>query len=64
MTFIEKEKMARDETEKIQSEEIEKERRERLEQEAILKKDMTENFDAKVPFHFLSLSLTLKLLSF
>ena len=57
MTFIEKEKLAREETEKKQSEEIEKDRRERLEQEVILKKDMIENFDDKVRFHFLSLSL-------
>ena len=58
MTFVEKEKILREETEKKQAEEIEKDRRERLEQQATLKKDLTESFDAKVPFHFLSFALT------
>ena len=52
MTFIEKEKILREETEKKQAEEIEKDRRERLEQQETLKKDLNESFDAKVPFHF------------
>ena len=52
MTFIENEKMAREEREKKQSQENERDRREMLEQQATLKKDMTECFDAKVPFPF------------
>ena len=54
MTFIEKEKAAREETEKRHNEEKEKETKERLELQATFKQDMTDIFDAKVVFYYFS----------
>ena len=48
LSFIEKEKDARDEMEKRQVEEKERAAKERLESQTTLKQDMTDIFDAKV----------------
>ena len=52
LSFIEKEKDAREEMEKRHTEEKERASRERTEAQAILKQDMTDIFDAKVYFSF------------
>ena len=52
LSFIEKEKDAREEMEKRHTEERERASKERTESQAILKQDMTDIFDAKVYFSF------------
>ena len=55
LSFIEKEKDAREEMEKRHSEERERASKERTESQAILKQDMTDIFDVKVYFSFCKL---------